>query len=245
MGRVFLITSGKGGVGKTTAAAHLATALGELGYRTALVDADCGLRNLDAVLGLENHVIYDLLDVAEEACTIRQALVGDSRRPNVQLLAAPRVRGSRDITPAQMVKLVNELSRSVDFVLIDCPAGVEQGFDNAAAAADFALLVVTGDVTSVRDARRAAQLLQEKEIPSALLINRYHKRMARNGSIMPPEDIAEILALPVWALIPDEAQVVRAGNLGQPLPYRSRARTAYVQAAKRMLTQNPTIRMET
>ncbi|MDD4796989.1 MAG: septum site-determining protein MinD [Eubacteriales bacterium] len=240
-----MIASGKGGVGKTTAAAHLATELGAAGYRTALVDADCGLRNLDAVLGLENHVVYDLLDVAEGNCTLRQALVGDARRPNVQLLAAPRIQGSRDIAPSQMKDLVRRLRDSVDFVLLDCPAGVEQGFDNAAVAADFALLVVTGDVTSVRDARRATQLLAEKSIDSALLINRYHKRMARSGSIMPPEDIAEILSLPVWALIPDEAHVVRAGNLGMPLPRRSKARAAYAEAARRMLDANPTIRTET
>lgn len=234
MGRVFLITSGKGGVGKTTASAHLARALGEQGRPVALIDADCGLRNLDAVMGLENRVVYDLLDVAWENCTLAQALIADPQCPNVHLLAAPRVQTNREITPEQMAGMAQALAQTHDFVLMDCPAGIDQGFDNAASAADHALLVVTCDVTSVRDAKRAGDILAQRHIPAALVINRYERRLARRGSAMTPQDVAEIMELPVWAIIPGDDHVVRSGNLGSPLPRRSRARTVYAQAAARM-----------
>ncbi|MDD3243767.1 MAG: septum site-determining protein MinD [Eubacteriales bacterium] len=243
MARVLLVTSGKGGVGKSTAVANLAAALGEQGRRVALVDADCGMRNLDALLGLENHVVYDLLDVAEKTCTLRQVLITDPQRPNVQLLAAPRTRGCGEITPGQMQELICDLAAMTEYVLIDCPAGVEQGFENAAAAADMALVVVTGDVTSVRDAHRAIELLQKRQMTCALLINRWHKRLARNGSIMPPDTVAELLDCPVWGQIPEDAAVVRAGNHGAPLPRRSAARTAYTAAARR-IAQEPVLTQE-
>lgn len=216
LGRAIVITSGKGGVGKTTTTANVGTALAAAGKRVVLVDADVGLRNLDIVLGLESRVKYHLLDVLEEKVTLDEALVRDKRSENLYLLAAAQTREKEDVVTAQMKALIERLRERFEFVLIDCPAGIETGFKNAVAGAGHAIVVCTPEVSAVRDADRVVGLLPSDWRPE-LIINRLRPHLVRKGKMLSVEDVNAILRLPLLGVIADEPGVIIASNKGEPL----------------------------
>ncbi len=236
MGEVLVITSGKGGVGKTTTVASLGVALAMEGRSVALVDADIGLRNLDLALGLESRIVYDLLDVVSGACFLRQALVRDQRWPGLVLLPAAQTRDKAAVTPAQMAEVLDKLRDEFDHVLVDCPAGIEQGFRNAVSGADRAILVTVPEVTAVRDATRVKDLLEQSNLPLAgMVLNRYRPKQARRGDIMDMDDAVNILGMDLLGVVPEDEAVARLGNLGEPLAaQRTPAALAYRQIAKRL-----------
>ncbi len=237
MGEVIVVTSGKGGVGKTTTTANLGTALAQSGSRVCLVDADIGLRNLDVVLGLENRIVYDLVDVVEGFCRLRQALIRDKRLEGLSLLPAAQTKDKTAVTPEQMKGLTDELRQEFDFILVDSPAGIEQGFKNAIAGADRALIVATPEVASVRDADRIIGLLEAAEIPPArLIVNRLRPQMVRKGDMMSVDDIVDILAIDLIGVVPEDEQIVVTTNRGEPaaLIQGSRAGEAYRNIARRI-----------
>lgn len=218
MSEVIVITSGKGGVGKTTATANIGTGLARLGYKTVVIDTDIGLRNLDVVMGLENRIVYNLVDVVEGNCRLKQALIRDKRFSELFLLPSAQTRDKSAVTPEQMIKLTEELGEQFDFVLLDCPAGIEQGFRNAIAGAARAIVVTTPEVSAIRDADRIIGLLEAAEIRQIdLLINRLRPDMIRRGDMMSVEDVVEILAVNVIGAVPDDENVVIATNQGEPL----------------------------
>ena len=219
MGEAIVITSGKGGVGKTTATLNIGAALALKGAHVMLVDTDIGLRNLDVVMGLEERIVYDLVDVVEGRCRLRQALVEDPRFfGRLHLLPAAQTRDKSVVTAQQMEALIGQIQPSVDYVLIDCPAGIEQGFCNAVAGADSAIVVTMPEVSAVRDADRVIGLLRAYDLPAPrLIINRVRAGMVRRGDMMSTEDILEMLSVELLGVIPDEETVIRAGNLGQPV----------------------------
>jgi septum site-determining protein MinD len=216
LGRAIVITSGKGGVGKTTTTANVGAALAAAGKRVVLVDADVGLRNLDIVLGLESRVKYHLLDVLEEKVTLDEALVRDKRSENLYLLAAAQTREKEDVVTAQMKALIERLRERFEFVLIDCPAGIEMGFKNAVAGAGHAIVVCTPEVSAVRDADRVVGLLPGDWRPE-LIINRLRPHLVRKGKMLSVEDVNAILRLPLLGVIADEPGVIIATNKGEPL----------------------------
>ena len=217
MGEVYVITSGKGGVGKTTTTASLGTGLAMLGKNVVVVDADIGLRNLDVVMGLENRIVYDLCDVIEAKCRLKQALIKDKRYPTLHLLPAAQTKEKEHVTPEQMKKLCDQLREEFEYVIIDCPAGIEQGFKNAIAGADKAIVVTTPEVSAVRDADRIIGLLEAAEVSSPLLIlNRIRVNMVKRGEMMDLEDVTEILAIDVLGVVPDDESIVIATNKGEP-----------------------------
>jgi septum site-determining protein MinD len=215
-GKAIVITSGKGGVGKTTTTANVGTALAALGKRVVLVDADVGLRNLDIVLGLESRVKHHLLDVLEEKVTLDEALVRDKRSESLYLLAAAQTREKEDVVTSQMRALVEELRGRFDFVLIDCPAGIEMGFKNAVAGAQHAIVVCTPEVSAVRDADRVVGLLPGDWRPE-LIINRLRPHLVKKGKMLSVDDVNGILRLPLLGVIADEPGVIVATNKGEPL----------------------------
>ncbi|MGF1574829.1 MAG: septum site-determining protein MinD [Cyanophyceae cyanobacterium] len=218
MSRVIVMTSGKGGVGKTTITANLGTALARLNHSVAVIDADFGLRNLDLLLGLENRVVYTALDVLSGDCRLEQALVKDKRTPNLALLPAAQTRNKTAVTPAQMKQLSEALAKTYDFVLIDCPAGIEQGFRNAIAGAHEAIVVTTPELSAARDADRVVGLLEAAQIsPSRLIVNRVRPDMVASGQMMSVEDVVEILAIPLLGLVPEDREVIVSTNKGEPL----------------------------
>jgi len=217
VGEVIVITSGKGGVGKTTTTANLGTGLAKLGYKVAVVDADIGLRNLDVVMGLENRIVYDIVDVVEGVCRIKQALIKDKRYEGLYLLPAAQTRDKNAINPEQMQKLASELRESFDYVLIDCPAGIEQGFKNAIAGADKAIVVTTPEISAVRDADRIIGLLEAAELTDPkLIINRIRVDMVKRGDMMNIEDMIDILAIDLMGVVPDDETIVISTNRGEP-----------------------------
>jgi septum site-determining protein MinD len=218
MGRIIVITSGKGGVGKTTCTANLGMALARLGKKVALMDADFGLRNLDLLLGLENRVVYTALDVVSGQCRLDQALVKDKRQSQLVLLPAAQSRDKDAITPDQMKQLALELSQRFDYVLVDCPAGIEMGFRNAIAAAQEALVVTTPEIAAVRDADRVVGLLEANRIKTInLVVNRLRPAMVQANDMMSVQDVQEILSIPLIGVIPDDEQViVSTNNLSLP-----------------------------
>lgn len=220
MSECIVVTSGKGGVGKTTTSANLAVALTLTGSKVAVVDADIGLRNLDVVLGLENRIVYDLVDVIEGECKLKQALIKDKRTKGLFLLPAAQTRDKDAITPDDMRKLVEQLKEVVDYVIIDCPAGIEQGFKNSIAGADRAVIVTTPEVSAIRDADRIIGLVEAHELPEpTLIINRYRPGMVSRGDMMDREDILEILAIPLIGIIPDSEDIIISTNRGTPVVY--------------------------
>jgi len=217
MSECIVITSGKGGVGKTTTAANLAAGLALAGKTVAVVDADIGLRNLDVILGLENRIVYDLVHVIEGECRLKQALIRDKRVEGLFMLPAAQTRDKNAVTPDQMKKLVEELKAEHDFVIIDCPAGIEQGFKNSIAGADRAIIVTTPEVSAIRDADRIIGLVEAHELPEPeLIINRYRTGLVQRGDMMNKADILEILAIPLIGMIPDHEDVIISANRGQP-----------------------------
>jgi septum site-determining protein MinD len=233
-GRAIVVTSGKGGVGKTTVTANLGAALAQRGSRVCLVDADVGLRNLDIVMGLESRVKFHVLDVLEEQCELDEALVRDKRSENLYLLAAAQTREKEDVVTSQMQALVARLSEQFDYVLIDCPAGIEMGFKNAVAGAEHAIVICTPEVSSVRDADRVVGLLPSDWRPE-LIINRLRPQMVKRGRMLSVDDVDSILKLPLLGVIADEPALIVATNKGEPLaldPYSATGSTFRQIAAK-------------
>ena len=246
LGRAIVITSGKGGVGKTTTTANIGSALAAFGKTVALVDADVGLRNLDIVLGLESRVKFHVLDVLEEKCTLDEALVRDKRNENLSLLAAAQTREKEDVDTAKMVALITQLRERFDFVLIDCPAGIEMGFKNAVAGADHAIVVCTPEVSAVRDADRVVGLLPNNWRPE-LIVNRLRPALVKKGKMLSVEDVNAILRLPLLGTIADEPGVIVATNRGEPLALDQASVTgaAYRAIAQKLMGENvepPTVR---
>ena len=237
-GQVITITSGKGGVGKTTATANLGVALARRGKRVACVDADIGLRNLDVVLGLENRIVYDLVDVVEGRARLRQALIKDKRLPELQLLPAAQKRDKSAVNENQMVRLCDDLKKEFDFVLIDSPAGIEGGFRYSIAPADQVFVVVTQELSSVRDADRVIGLVESEEKPTPkLIINRLRPDMVKRGDMLDTPDVLEILAIDLIGIVPEDAAIITSTNKGQPVALNdhSAAGAAFTRIAQRML----------
>ena len=237
MSEVIVVTSGKGGVGKTTTVANIGTGLAALGKKVVLVDTDIGLRNLDVVLGLENRIVYNLVDVIEGNCRLKQALIRDKRYPELYLLPSAQTRDKTSVTPEQMKKLCDELKNQFDYIILDCPAGIEQGFKNAIAGADKALVVTTPEVSAIRDADRIIGLLEADDLRDIhLIINRLRMDMIRRGDMMSVEDVVDILAVPLIGTIPDDETVVIATNQGEPLDGKSNiCGQAYANICRRIL----------
>jgi septum site-determining protein MinD len=235
LGRAIVLTSGKGGVGKTTTTANLGTALANRGARVVLVDADVGLRNLDILLGLESRVQHHLLDVLEERVTIDDALVADKHSEHLFLLAAAQSREKDEVETARMQALVSSLRRRFDYVLIDCPAGIELGFKNAVAGADEAIVICTPEVSAVRDVDRVVGLLGNRFRPR-LLINRLRPQLVKKGKMLSVEDVNAILRLPLLGVIADEPEIIVTTNRGEPLALRKETPTgaAYHAIAARV-----------
>ena len=218
MGEIIVVTSGKGGVGKTTTTANIGAGLAEMGKNVLVIDTDLGLRNLDVVMGLENRIVYNLVDVIEGGCRLNQALIKDSRYENLYLLPSAQTKDKSAVTPEQMIKLTAELKQMYDYVLLDCPAGIEQGFQNAIAGADRALVVTTPEVSAIRDADRIIGLLEANRINKIdLIINKLRVEMVKRGDMMSVEDVTEILSADLIGVIPDDEQVVIATNQGEPV----------------------------
>ncbi|HIK38530.1 MAG: septum site-determining protein MinD [Geminocystis sp.] len=218
MSRVIVITSGKGGVGKTTITANLGTAIAQLGKRVCLIDADFGLRNLDLLLGLEQRVVYTIIDVISGECTLEKAMVKDKRTEGLFLLPAAQNRTKDAINPEQMKEIVEKLTSSFDYILIDCPAGIEMGFRNAIAAAKEALIVTTPEVAAVRDADRVVGLLECERMESIrLIVNRLRPEMVKMDEMLSVEDILDLLVVPLIGIIPDDKRVITSSNKGEPL----------------------------
>ena len=218
MGEVFVVTSGKGGVGKTTTSANIGTGLSLLNKSVVLVDMDIGLRNLDVVLGLENRIVYNLVDVIEGRCRLRQALIKDYRYPNLFLLPSAQTRDKSSVSPEQMKKLIEQLKTNYDYIILDCPAGIEQGFKNSIAGADRAIIVTTPEVSAIRDADRISGLLKENHLLNTqLIINRIQYDMIQKGEMMSIEDVIDILNLSLLGTIPDDSHVVISTNQGVPV----------------------------
>jgi septum site-determining protein MinD len=216
--QVITITSGKGGVGKTTATANLAAALAHLGHSVVAIDADVGLRNLDLVMGLENRIVYDLVDVIEGRCKLRQAMIRDKRLEGLYLLPAAQTRDKTAVSPSDMVLICDELRRQYDYVLIDSPAGIERGFRNAVAPADRVIIVTNPEVASVRDSDRIIGLLEadEKGTPS-LIVNRIKPAMVAQGDMLAIGDVLDVLMIDLIGIVPEDEEVLIATNRGQPI----------------------------
>ncbi len=241
MGEVIVITSGKGGVGKTTTTANIGAGLALQGKKVVLVDTDIGLRNLDVVMGLENRIVYDIVDVVEGTCRVKQALIKDKRYEGLYLLPAAQTRDKSAITPEQMMKLCGELKQEFDYIVIDCPAGIEQGFKNAIAGADRGIVVTTPEVSAVRDADRIIGLLEANELRNPrLLINRVRPDMVKRGDMMSIEDIIDILAIDLIGVVPDDEKIIVSTNKGEPAvnDNKSLAGEAYRGITKRIMGED-------
>ena len=239
MGEVIVITSGKGGVGKTTTTANIGAGLSLLGKKVIIIDTDLGLRNLDVVMGLENLIVYNLVDVIEGKCRLKQALIRDKRYENLYLLPSAQTKDKSAVSPGQMKKLTSELKETYDYIILDCPAGIEQGFQNAIAGADRAFVVTTPEVSAIRDADRIVGLLEANEITRIdLIVNRVRMDMVRRGDMMSIEDVTDILGIPILGAIPDDEEIVISTNQGEPLVgTNAHAGQAYLNICKRVLGQ--------
>ncbi|MDR7001490.1 septum site-determining protein MinD [Neobacillus niacini] len=243
MGEAIVVTSGKGGVGKTTTSANIGTALALQGKKVCLVDTDIGLRNLDVVMGLENRIIYDLVDVIEKRCKIHQALVKDKRFDGLlYLLPAAQTVDKSAVKPEQMKNLITELKQDYDYIIIDCPAGIEQGFQNAVAGADQALIVTTPEVSAVRDADRIIGLIEKESHmePPKLIINRIRNHMMKNGDMLDVDEVTQHLSIELFGIVADDDEVIRASNHGEPIALNpnSKASLAYRNIARRILGES-------
>ena len=239
MGEVIVVTSGKGGVGKTTTSANIGTGLAKLDKKVVLIDTDIGLRNLDVVMGLENRIVYNLVDVIEGNCRIKQALIKDKRYPNLYLLPSAQTKDKTAVTPEEMKVLCGQLKGEFDYIIIDCPAGIEQGFENAVAGADRALVVTTPEVSAVRDADRIIGLLEAHEMKRTdLIVNRLRIDMVQQGNMMSSDDVVEILAVNLIGIVPADQNIIVATNNGEPLAGdESKAGQAYMNICKRIMGQ--------
>ncbi|MDN4072733.1 MULTISPECIES: septum site-determining protein MinD [Fictibacillus] len=241
MGEAIVITSGKGGVGKTTTSANIGTSLALSGKKVCLVDTDIGLRNLDVLMGLENRIIYDLVDVVEERCKLHQALIKDKRFECLFLLPAAQTKDKSSVQPEQMKKIITELKQDYDYVIIDCPAGIEQGFKNAVAGADKSIVVTNPEISSVRDADRIIGLLEQEEVETPkLIVNRVRNHLAKSGDMLDVDEIVSILAIELIGVVVDDENVIKAANKGEPIAMNpdSRASIAYRNIARRILGES-------
>lgn len=242
MGEAIVITSGKGGVGKTTTTANLGTVLALSGKKVCLVDADIGLRNLDMLMGLDNRIIYDLVDVAEGRCRLEQALIKDKRFECLMLLPAAQTKDKSSVQPVQMKKMIDALRQDYDYVLIDCPAGIEQGFKNAVAGASQSIVVTTPERSAVRDADRIIGLLEAEEHiePPKLIVNRIRSHMMRDGDMMDVDEIVNVLAIDLLGIVIDDDSVISASNKGEPITLepKTKAAIAYRNIGRRILGES-------
>jgi septum site-determining protein MinD len=236
--KVVTITSGKGGVGKTTAVANIAVALAMNGQKVCCIDADIGLRNLDVVMGLENRIVYDLVDIVEGRCRLRQAMIRDKRLPELYLIPAAQTRDKTAVSPSDMVRLCDELRPEVDWIFIDSPAGIERGFKNSIAAADKVLVMTNPDVSAVRDADRVIGLLEaDGKGPASLIINRLNPALVKRGDMLSVGDVLDLLAIELIGIVPEDENVLVASNKGQPLVIdgRTKAGQAFQNIARRLM----------
>ncbi|MFG6148377.1 septum site-determining protein MinD [Halobacillus sp. B23F22_1] len=248
MGEAIVITSGKGGVGKTTTTANLGTALALQNKKVCLVDTDIGLRNLDVVMGLENRIIYDIVDVVEERCKTKQALITDKRFDCLHLLPAAQTSDKTSVTPEAVKQIIDELKKEYDYVVIDCPAGIEQGYKNAVAGADKAVVVTTPEKSSVRDADRIIGLLEQEDLePPKLVINRIRNHMMKSGEMMDVDEIVNILSIDLLGIVVDDDAVIKGANNGEPVAFTpdTKASLAYRNIARRILGESvPLLKLE-
>lgn len=239
-GKVITITSGKGGVGKTTVTANIASALAMLGQKVVAIDADIGLRNLDVVMGLENRIVYDLVDVIEGRCRLRQAMIKDKRQPDLYLIPAAQTRDKMAVSPSDMLLVCDELKQQMDYIIIDSPAGIERGFRNAVAPADEVVIVTNPEVSAVRDADRIIGLLEaEEKGPGRLLVNRLKPEMVARGDMLSIDDVLDILAVELIGVIPEDESILISSNRGTPVAMSgingSSASQAFRNVAQRLL----------
>jgi len=237
-GIVLTVTSGKGGVGKTTIAANLGAALATVGKKVVCIDADIGLRNLDIVMGLENRIVYDLVDVVEGRCRLRQAMIRDKRSPGLFLIPAAQTRDKTAVSPSDMIKLCNDLRPDYDWIIIDSPAGIERGFRNAIAPADVVLVVTNPEISAVRDADRIIGIIEsELKGPAQLIINRINQSMVKRGDMINQDDIVELLAVDLLGIIPEDEKVIISTNQGLPIALddKNMAGAALRNISKRLL----------
>ncbi|SEO36000.1 septum site-determining protein MinD [Amphibacillus marinus] len=241
MAEAIVITSGKGGVGKTTTTANLGTALALLNKKVCLMDTDIGLRNLDVVMGLENRIIYDIIDVAQGRCKLKQALIKDKRFDYLFLLPAAQTSDKNDLTPDSVVEMIAELKKEFDYIIIDCPAGIEQGYKNAVAGADHAIVVTTPEKSSVRDADRIIGLLEHEEISSPkLVINRIRNHMMKSGDMLTIDEVVQVLSIDLLGIVADDEDVIKASNRGEPVAFQpnTKASISYRNIARRILGES-------
>lgn len=241
MGEVIVITSGKGGVGKTTTTANLGSALAMRGKKVVLLDTDIGLRNLDVVMGLENRIVYDIVDVIEGKCKLRQALIKDKRFTDLFLLPAAQTRDKDAINEDEMIRLTQRLKEEFDYIIVDCPAGIEQGFKNAISGADRAIVVTNAEISSIRDADRIIGLLESSNIRNPeLIINRIRPDMVRRGEMMDVEDILDLLSIDLIGVVPEDENIITQTNKGEPAVANKKAASgkAYIEIARRILGEN-------
>ena len=241
-GKVIVITSGKGGVGKTTTSANIGTALAKAGNKVAVIDTDIGLRNLDLLLGLENRIVYTIVDVVEKRCKLKQALVKDKKNPSLCLLAAAQTRDKSALSSEQLKEICKALKKDFDYILIDCPAGIEQGFQNAVAGASEAIVVTTPEMSAVRDADRIIGLLNSKEgiDKYRVLVNRVRPKMIKNNEMMSVDDVLSVLSADLMGVIPEDTGIITSTNKGEPIvnDEKSLAGQAYTNVAKRLMGED-------
>lgn len=236
-GKVITVTSGKGGVGKTTTTANLGVALARLGKKVVVLDADIGLRNLDVIMGLENRIVYDLVDVVENRAKLKQAMIKHKQFPDLYLIPAAQTRDKTAVSPQDMIRITDELRKEFDFILVDSPAGIERGFRNAVAPADEVLIVTNPEVSAVRDADRIIGLIEaENKGPARLILNRVKIEMVKKGEMLSADDVTDILAIKIIGIIPEDEGVVPASNSGVPITLNanSRAGLAFNNIARRL-----------
>lgn len=248
MGETIVITSGKGGVGKTTTTANLGTALASMDQKVVVIDGDTGLRNLDVLMGLENRVVFTLMDVIDGNCKLKQALIKDKRLSNLYLLPTAQIRDKSDISKEDMLRIINELRNDFDYILIDSPAGIEQGFENAVVGADRAVIIVNPEVTSVRDADRVIGKLESKGIEDhQLIINRINAEMVRMGDMLGVQDILDSLAIKLIGIVPDDRNITISTNRGEPIVLNENAMAgqSFKNIAKRIIGEEvPFMKMD-
>jgi septum site-determining protein MinD len=235
--QVITITSGKGGVGKTTAVANLAVALASSGSKVVCIDGDIGLRNLDVILGLENRIVYDIVDVVEGRCRLKQAMIRDKKLPELHLIPAAQTRDKNAVSASDMTRLVKDLRNECEFVLIDSPAGIERGFRNAIAGADRVIVVTNPEVSAVRDADRVIGILEaEDKGPAALILNRVNPALVKSKDMLSPDDVLDLLAIELIGIVPEDENVIISSNRGAPvaLDQKSRAGQAFRNIARRL-----------